>query len=441
MSLASNLADRKQDQTFKGFEAIAVSRTDDPRAAAAGGPAGKAAWKAPVIVSKQSSTTFSDKEQVTADTASSSPYFGNAYICNVAFRSNGSGPEPVLVARSSDGGDSWTQRQVTAATNNNQTGGRQGCALRTDSKGVVYLYYVGTDVKTRRSVFFQQRSFNGGANFDRPRIVTFIDEVGRLDPAQGRFSFDGVAGARTSTFPSVDIANGAPSGRGATDEIVVVGPDAQPRTPSDTDPQPNERVLVTYSNDGGTSFQTSPASGSPATDRPNFPAVAISPDGTDLYLTYDNFLQPWQSSALSPPRLQQGVVRHASVGAGGAPGAFSDVHRAPTGDARGSSANGLTSEFLGDYNYAVATNSFGVAVWNDVRGASDCPAIDAFRQQFVRDVQSGAAEPETEEREGRDEDAEPYAPADGSRPAPNEDCPPAFGNSDIYGGHYADPTP
>jgi hypothetical protein len=435
----ANLTSKVPGQNpFSGPVAIYVSRSDDAEAAAAGD---KSAWMDPVQVSRQSSATFSDKEQLWADNAESSPFFGNVYVCNVAFRSNGLGgaPEPVLVARSTDGGDTWTQRQVSAATNTSQTGGRQGCALRTDSEGTVYLYYVGTDIQTRGTVFFQQRSFDGGATFARPQIVARLQDVGLLDPAQGRLTFDGVAGARTSTFPSVDIANGAPTGADATDEIVLVGPDAQPVTPSDEDPGPNERVLVRYSTNGGDSFQDGP-DGSPAADRPNFPAVAISPDGTDVYLTYDNFLQPWQSDT-SEPRLQEGVVRHADVGAGGAPGAWEDRHRAEEGDARGSSANGLTSEFLGDYNYAFATNDYAAAVWNDVRDAADCPAIDEYRMDFVEAVLAGEAEPRTEER-GEDEDAEPAQGEDEPvAPAPQQDCPATFGNSDIWGGHFADPTP
>ncbi|MDQ3871195.1 MAG: hypothetical protein M3301_06235, partial [Chloroflexota bacterium] len=59
--------------------------------------------------------------------------------------------------------------------------------------------------------------------------------------------------------------------------------------------------------------------------------------------------------------------------------------------------------------------------WNDARNAADCPAIDAYRQALYESITSGSAAP--------------------TRPEPNNDCPPTFGNSDIYGGSYADPTP
>jgi hypothetical protein len=106
-----------------------------------------------------------------------------------------------------------------------------------------------------------------------------------------------------------------------------------------------------------------------------------------------------------------GVVRHANSSTG----PFSTLHRGALGDARASSANGLTSEFLGDYNYAVATEDSGVAVWNDTREAADCPAIDAFRQSLVVGT--------------------PIA-----RPAPATACPATFGNTDIWGIAVADPS-
>ena len=79
-------------------------------------------------------------------------------------------------------------------------------------------------------------------------------------------------------------------------------------------------------------------------------------------------------------------------------------------------------EFLGDYDYAFATNDFVVAVWNDARNAADCGPIDAYRQDILDGDAAGDA----------------YDP---TRPAPNNDCPATFGNTDIYGGSYADPTP
>jgi len=416
VNLVSNLSAVRSEETFKGFEAVYVSRTDDVATAASGGAAGKAAWMQPVLVSKQNAALFSDKEQVWADNAESSPFFGNVYTCNVGFRSQGLGgaPEPVMVATSRNGGDTWTQHQISAATNTNQTGGRQGCSVRTDSAGTAYVFWVGTDIVTRGTVFFMARSFNGGATWEQsPKIAMRVTEVGLFDPNTGRFSFDGVGGARTSTFPSVDIANGAPSGAGATDELVLAGPDGP--TPSDTVPGPNERVKIAFSLNRGNAWTVAAASGSPRGDRPDFPAIAISPSGSDVYLVYDNFLQVWQSTTASP-RLMQGVVRHADVAGNGSLGAWSNLHRGAIGDARGSSQNGLTAEFLGDYNYAVATDSFGSAVWNDVRRAADCPAIDAFRQSIAN--------------------GSPTA-----RPAPEQDCPATFGNSDIFGGSFADPTP
>jgi hypothetical protein len=50
-------------------------------------------------------------------------------------------------------------------------------------------------------------------------------------------------------------------------------------------------------------------------------------------------------------------------------------------------------------------------VWNDVRDAQVCPAMNAYRQSLIT--------------------SSPLP-----KPSPATDCPARFGNSDIYGGTY-----
>ncbi|HZX53430.1 MAG TPA: sialidase family protein [Ilumatobacteraceae bacterium] len=385
---------------FNGNSAVAVSRTDNVQAAAAGV---QSAWLDPVIVSRQNSSLLSDKEDIWADNAATSRFFGNVYVCNVAFRSIGGAPEPVMVAASSDGGDTWRQRQITAATDNNQSGGRQGCAVRTDSAGAVYVVWEGTDVHTRQSVMFMARSVDGGTNFSKPKVIANVHDVGAFDPASGRVVFDGFAGTRTDSFPSFAIANGAPLGLDATNTMIVAWANG---------PVNEEQALIRSSADGGVTW-SAPVNAAEPGDRADNPAIAISPDGTDIYLVYSAYLTNFQTTTATP-RLMQGVTRHADVGPGGAVGTFTTLHRGAIGDARATSRT-LNRESIYDYQYAAADRDYGVAVWMDARNAQPCPAVNAYRQSLI--------------------DGTPIAP-----PSPATDCPATFGNLDIYSGSFLDPT-
>jgi len=391
---------------FKGFEAIGVSHADNLQAAAAGDAS---AWSDPAVISKQSSTTFSDKDQVYVDNATSSPFFGRVYVCWSWFRSNSRGqafPQPLTVARSADGGATWTVSQVGPASHNGINQQADGCTIRTDSAGNAYVFGVGR--RNGVDVQIMYKSTNGGAQFTGPSIVSTTVQTGVFDPVQGRPVMDGLGGARVDLgfAPSVDVANGRPSGSGGTNELFMTWADGR-------NGLNHEQLMLTWSRDGGQTWATPMAVPLAAGDRPVYVAPAVSPDGSDVYIVYNAFTTPYRNDTTSPRGLV-GVVLHADV-SGGVPGAFGVLHRSAVGDPRGSSANALTDEFIGDYVYASATNDAVAAVWNDTSNAADCPAIDAYRASLYTTPI-----------------AAPNVPAS---------CPATFGNSDIRGGTYADPTP
>jgi hypothetical protein len=442
LNLTSNFPERSE---FKGFEALAVSRVDGPASTGLTRAivADEANWKDPVIVSKQNAALFSDKEQVWSDNASSSPFFGHTYVCSAAFRGVPGRSQPLLVATSTDGGDSWTTRQVTPATNNVSSPrgfGRSGCSVRTDSHGVAYVFaYQFAAGLPGNGFHVLSKSFDGGRHWTQARpIFGATDLCNAFEPSIGRCVEDGIAGARDDLgpAPSVDIANGAPTGADATNQIVDAWADGR-------DGLNHEHVMISTSTNSGATW-TSPRAIETGGDRGYYAAPAISPNGTDVWVVYNAFTTPFRDDTSSPRNLI-GVVKHADVSASGSVGAFTTMHRSPGGDPRGSSQNNLAAEFLGDYVYAAATRTYGAAVWNDVRRAADCPAIDAYRLALHNEaLAAGAPVADPEEPRGEEDavrHAQPTQEESAVAPDVQQVCPATFGNSDIFGGTYADPTP
>jgi hypothetical protein len=403
-NLTSNFSTERSEATFRGFEAIAVSHADRVQSAAGDDAS---AWSDPAIVTRQhqSQTTFSDKPAITADNAASSPHFGNVYSCYSRFNSQQpDGPIKIGFSRSTDGGMTFSSpKTLSTAAKVPTQDGRQGCSMATDSHGNVYVAW--EDAVHKASVFKLARSTDGGRSFSTPRVVAHVSDVGIFDGVRS-FSFDGIAGARTSSFPSLAIANGAPTGAGAPNTIALGWSDG-------ADGLNHEHALVQLSGNGGATW-TSPAAVEQSGDRPDFAFLDISPDGSDLYVVYDGFGDPFRNNTTAPRRFV-GVVRHADV-SGTSLGPVTTLDRGAVGDARASSANALIDEFIGDYNTVDATNAGAVATFNDARSASVCPAINAFRQATV----DGTA---------------------GLPPAPGSDCAVTFGNTDIVASVAADPSP
>jgi hypothetical protein len=307
----------------------------------------------------------------------------------------------MLVAASSDGGDTWTQQLVSPAANNRNNNPMDGCTVRSDSHGNAYVFGVGRNNGSPAWEFMSVSSDGGHTWSAQTPVVGPVTQPGIFDPVVGRPTIDGVVGARSdlAPAPSVDIANGAPTGGDATDRIVMSYVSGEITKP---------HVYFTESTDKGATW-TSPKAIEGASDRGYYAAPAISPNGKDVYVVYNAFTTPWQPTTGTPRKLV-GVVLHAtsSTSPGTPTGDFTEKHRGVEGDPRGSSQNNLAGEFLGDYVYAAATRTYGTAVWNDARAAADCAYMDSWRQSLY----DGAAI---------------------ARPAPQQQCAPNFGNSDIYG--------
>ena len=286
--------------------------------------------------------------------------------------------------------------------------------MRTDSHGTIYVFFLGAGHKkstppVATSAIMMTRSTDGGMTFSRPRSIADVTDCGVYDGIG--VNFDGIAGARTDSFPSVDIANGAPRSAAAPNTIAVTWCDASQGVD-------HEQALVTLSTDGGKHW-SAPVSASPASTpssivRPDFPSLAISPDGSNLAVTYMDFIDPYRTNT-TDPRQMQGVVRHATISAAGTLSGWSTLHTGTAGDARASSANSLTAEFLGDYTYTAAASDGVVALWTASPGAV-CPAVNAFRASLYT--------------------ATPLA-----RPVPSKDCPATFGDTNIAAFATPWPTP
>jgi hypothetical protein len=366
---------------FRGLLGVAVSRLDNPTPARV---LDKNSWIAPVIAMDRAGTfTLEDKEQIWADNAASSKFFGNVYVCSAEYRalSGGRGvPVPIMVSTSTDGGATWRQRQVTssggAASSFFQLGFETGCTIRTDSEGVVYLFLANFRFGLPGEGFhYMLKSFDGGKHWTKPQITVSANDMCFFgDPVYGRCVADGMAGARIdlSAAPSVDIANGAPTGIGATDEIVDAWSDGRLGLN-------NEKTFVAWSTSGGESWQGPTAVSLPG-DRSLYSAPAISPLGDRLYVVYEADLDPWRGADMGSPRRYRGVFLRASIGAGGAPAGWSTVLAGALGDLRGTyPGHDIYQERIGDYVYAAASASYGVGVWTDARAAGVCAAVQAYR--------------------------------------------------------------
>ena len=166
-----------------------------------------------------------------------------------------------------------------------------------------------------------------------------IDNCFVVDPVIGRCVEDGIAGARNdlSGSPNMDIANGAPSGAGATNRIVdnyVTGPALN-----------QERVWVTWSvadeqaardsagQRAGAELERPAAGLDRRRPRVTTPRPRCRRTAAALYVVYNAYTTPYRDTTFTPRGLV-GVFRSATMGPAG-PGGWTTLNRSPVGDPTG----------------------------------------------------------------------------------------------------------
>ncbi len=354
-------------------ELLAVSYSDD----------GGATWSGPVVATtRDNPVSFNDKIAIWADSNPSSPNFGNVYVAWTLFIGTGNfgeaptfSPEPIMISRSTDGGLTFDRpRKLSPSHNNGAVGGRQGAEIRSAPNGDVYVFW--DDAISRRSAVLAARSTDGGRTFGRPFLVAYKNDIPGGFPG---------ASFRSNSFPMADIDSSG--------NLYVVWADYT---------SGHSVVKLAKSTDNGASWTVSTAA-DVAGRSAFYPAVAVS--GSNVFVGFNAIDDV---AAGTPPGA--GVVFYDAYyvlsSDGGANFGAAAKISAASSDPDAATTNGLTAQFLGDYNGAAAgpDGSFWFS-WTDTRNGSPCAAIDAYRAGL------------------------------GPRPNIYDSCPANFGNSDIFVAH------
>ena len=419
-NLTSNLS-TPGPLSFKGYEAIAVSRLDVPTDVATDGPdlVDQADWLDSGHRQRSSRRPRSPTRSRSGSTTPRAARTSATPTC--ASRPSGATARATPLPHAVDGGDVDRRRRHL----DQQAGhgrheqpvqqkkgfGRSGCTIRTDSEGTVYVFANQFAVGLPGDgAHLMIRSFDGGHTWKKPVNIgpatdTCFDVM--FDGTGFRCVMDGLAGARDdlSSAPSVDIANGAPSGeRRDRRDLPHVGgrwgSDGRRASRPCTCCSASRPMVATR----GVRLRARRDARRPRVLLGGGDLARRERGVARLQRLHDRVRRQHDRGA--QPRRRR---PSRDVGEDGPPDGWTEVHRGADGDPRASAQNNLAIEFLGDYVYASALGGYGVAVWNDVRDGKPCDEVNEWRVD-VQDTLSLAG-----------------------RPAVQQDCDTTFGNTDIFG--------
>jgi hypothetical protein len=358
-------------------ELLTVSRSDNDGLS----------WTNPVVAAGGHGFKFNDKEAIWADNNPASPFYGRVYISWTQFRGSvftffG---EPIMVAFSADGGETWSNpNQLSAAHNNGSVGGRQGSTVRTGPDGTVYVFWEDGDNKVGNKMVFASSS-DGGIRWTRPGDIAAVRDI--ADPIPG-------ANFRTDSFLSAAVdqrtSTSQPSGA-----IYAAWSDASGG---------KGRIVVTKSTNNGATWSTPKRISVDTDGYAFFQGLDVAPNGR-----IDVGYQSLKAASATTYGTANAMIDSFYTGStdGGLTWSTPLKVSSVSSDPAASAQNNLARQFWGDYNTLVSTNAAAYFIYTDTRNGVGCLAVDAYQHS----IDAGA----------------PIA-----KPAPPTACASQFGNSDVF---------
>ncbi|HEY8730822.1 MAG TPA: sialidase family protein [Candidatus Limnocylindria bacterium] len=332
-----------------------------------------ATWHDPIVAVAKNGYIFNDKEDIWADRNENSPFFGRVYITWTQFRDIPGFAEPVMVVYSADGGLTWSRPNQLSIAQNIAFGGRQGSVVRTGPDGTVYAIWEDSDRNGPKQVL--QTSADGGRTWSKTITIAHNTDVAAAIPGSN---------FRTDSFASagVDQTSGA---------VYVAWSDAAGG---------NGHIVVSKSTTHGRTWSTPATVSTAAEGYAFFQGLDVAPNGR-VDIGYQALV------AANPATIGTGNAAidsyYVSSTDGGLTWSAPLKVSSASSDPAASAQNNLALQFWGDYNTLASTDATALFIYTDSRNGAGCPAVDAYQQD-----------------------------SSATKPAPENDCPAQFGNSDVF---------